>query len=492
MGAKGPNPRTVTVPEGIDPGWAYAPGQSVVRNTPTPADPWAIGELTRADATARQVGGQKGSNPGGLFEGADGKLRYVKFYDDPAQAYGEAVANRAYRELGIDAPISAVVRDGDAIVGIASEIIDHAGTVGRGKLPKGRSKETLRGFSADVWLANWDAVGLELDNVVKSRKAWNAVARIDQGGALLMRARRGRKPIERLDTITEWDGFTSPTRNPAYTKVLCAAGYESADELGMQAIRQIEAIEALGKRTDGFKRLAPAVRGVSEADQEAIRAVLAKRAALLKSQIVPRIRAARRVAKDPAAHQARTQAAMAQWYSKALSRGKGKISAGASRFNTTDPELATTYAHTIEESVRSHYRRLNNELREAAKPGTSKLPGRYEDYALTLNGALDKLPDQAGTFWRGAQLSAAELGEYTPGSIRVWPAFSSSSRSRSGAFSRNTLLEIVARHGKDIRGYSAYPSENEVLFKAGSRFRVLSTRREKGRTKIQLEEVDGA
>lgn len=56
-----------------------------------------------------------------------------------------------------------------------------------------------------------------------------------------MRARRGRKPIERLEHISEWDGFTNPTRNPAYTKVFRAAGYGSADDLGTQAIRQIEA-----------------------------------------------------------------------------------------------------------------------------------------------------------------------------------------------------------------------------------------------------------
>jgi len=36
VGARGPSPRTVEVPEGIDPGWAYAPGQSVIRGL-TPA-----------------------------------------------------------------------------------------------------------------------------------------------------------------------------------------------------------------------------------------------------------------------------------------------------------------------------------------------------------------------------------------------------------------------------------------------------------------------
>ena len=301
IGKTGPNPRTVQVPEGIDPGWGYAPGQSVV-DLPE-GDPWAIGEISRADATVRQVGRQAGSNPGGLFEGADGVRRYVKFYDDPAQAYGEAVANRAYRELGLDAPVSDLLRDGDRIVGIASEIVDHSGTLGALKrLPKGRSKEVLRGFSADVWMANWDAVGLELDNVVATRTAWNSVARIDQGGALLMRARAGRKPLERLRQITEWGGFADTNRNPAYARVFRAAGLETADDLGRQAIRQIDAIAALGRRTDGFKLLAPEVAGVAEADVAAVRTLLADRAAMLKREIQPRVRAAMRAAKNPVAY----------------------------------------------------------------------------------------------------------------------------------------------------------------------------------------------
>ena len=492
VGTKGPNPRTVEVPEGIDPGWAYAPGQSVVGNRPSAADPWAIGEISRADATARQIGRAQGSNPGGLFEGADGKARYVKFYEDSTQAYGEAVSNRAYRELGIEAPVSAVVRDGDRIVGIANEIIDNAGILGKGRLPKGRAKQVLKGYSADVWLANWDAVGLELDNVIKSRTAWNAVARVDQGGALLMRARAGRKPVARLEKITEWDGFASPSRNPAYAKVLRTAGYESANELGRQAIRQIEAIEALGKRTNGFRDLAPAVKGVAEADVDTIRTLLSQRAALLKREIVPRIRATISANRGPMAHQSRTRAAMGEWYNQALRNGKAKIEHGAPRRGMTDPELVTTYAYTTEHSAWSHYRKLTRELRDAQKPGASKLPRRYEDYALTLNDALEKLPDQAGKFWRGAELTANELAEYIPGNVVSWASFSSSSRSKNRAFRRNTRFSITGRRGKDIRPYSAVQSEQEVLFKAGTRFTVVDRRRESGITKIEIEEVDDA
>ena len=321
VGAQGPSPRTLTVPEGIDPGWAYAPGQSVARRTP-PEDPWTLPEITRADVSAaRQVGGQGGSNPGGLYQFPDGALRYVKLYRGPdatAQAYGEAVANRAYRALGLDAPASVLVRDGDAIVGVGNAIIDHAGIIGaklgRGGQnwqpdgrsqapPKGRSREVLKGYAADVWLANWDVLGRDMDNIVKTRKGRSTVARIDQGGALLMRGLQGRKPAAALEAITEWDGFANPALNPSYAAVMRAAGVGSPDALGRQALRQIDAIEALGKRTEGFQRLAPSVRGVSQADRDAIRSMLATRAAGLKRQIAPRVRAAMAAAKGQPAYQ---------------------------------------------------------------------------------------------------------------------------------------------------------------------------------------------
>ena len=490
VGAKGPSPRTVQVPEGIDPGWAYAPGQSVAGIAQ--ADPWAIGEIGRADATVRQVGRQAGSNPGGLFEGSDGVRRYVKFYDDPAQAYGEAVANRAYRELGIDAPVSELLREGDRIVGIASEIVDHSGTLGALKrLPKGRSKEVLRGFSADVWMANWDAVGLELDNVVATRAAWNSVARIDQGGALLMRARAGRKPVERLRQITEWDGFADTGRNPAYARVFRAAGFDGPDALGRQALRQIDAIHELGRRTDNFTRLAPEVAGVAEADIVAVRSLLADRAALLKNEIQPRVRAAMRAARNPLAYEDRTKAAMGSWYNGALGSGRRKISQGAPRYGMTDPELATTYSYTTEKSGWHHYRRLNDELRDALDKGRAPAQ-RVEDYMLTLNDALDRMPDRAGTFWRGATLSAQEQASYIPGSIHTWAAFSSSSRKKEKAFRGNTRFVVKGKRGKDIRAYSAYATEDEVLFKAGTKMRVVGTpsRASGGVVEIEVEEVD--
>ena len=122
---------------------------------------WTPGRKRIEDSPGRS---RTGSEPSGPCRSERAGRSHVERSRRPSASLARAT------QLGIDAPVSAVVRNGDAIVGIANEFIDHAGTLGRGKLPKGRSKEVLRGFSADVWLANWDAVGLELDNVVKARK----------------------------------------------------------------------------------------------------------------------------------------------------------------------------------------------------------------------------------------------------------------------------------------------------------------------------------
>ncbi len=50
----------------------------------------------------KKIGSQKGSNPGGVYQAPDGKKYYVKFYDSVDQVNNEVVANRLYREAGIE------------------------------------------------------------------------------------------------------------------------------------------------------------------------------------------------------------------------------------------------------------------------------------------------------------------------------------------------------------------------------------------------------
>ncbi len=103
------------IPLGIDPGfdWNVGRGRGWKGAPAPPPDPNAIPELDAKAAMERLVAPASGSNPGGLYRGADGVERYVKQYDDPAQAYSEAAANRIYRELGFEAPVSSLVREGE-------------------------------------------------------------------------------------------------------------------------------------------------------------------------------------------------------------------------------------------------------------------------------------------------------------------------------------------------------------------------------------------
>ncbi len=86
--------------------------------------------LTSDVVLAEQIGGQGGSNPGGVYRGADGVERYVKFYNDPAQAHGEALANTIYNALGLSAPKSVVVDRGGSAV-FASNLIKDEEIIAR-------------------------------------------------------------------------------------------------------------------------------------------------------------------------------------------------------------------------------------------------------------------------------------------------------------------------------------------------------------------------
>ncbi len=67
-------------------------------------------------------------------------------------------------------------------------------------------------------------------------------------------------------------------------------------------------------------------------------------------------------------------------------------------------------------------------------------------------------------------------------------AFTSASVGRG--FGGNVRFTIRSLHGKRIDRLSRYPSEREVLFRAGTRFRVLKRERRGGIVEIELEGVD--
>lgn len=130
-----------------------------------------------------QVGHQKGSNDGGLYEDLDEKKWYCKFPKTADHAKNEVLACRLYQLAGVNVPAVKLIQE-DGHVGVASEwrnVKQSKDSVTSGKLPG-----VFDGFAADVWLANWDVAGTGFDNLLVDENG--KAVRIDAGGALLYRA----------------------------------------------------------------------------------------------------------------------------------------------------------------------------------------------------------------------------------------------------------------------------------------------------------------
>jgi hypothetical protein len=170
-------------------------------NDPTPMD-----EIEKLEeeaqrltaATLHKISEQLGSNEGGWYEDTETNRKYyLKFYNDPDQARTEYIANAVYKQIGIRAADSQLV-DMDGRLAIASEEIPGASATYREDQQK--SEDVRQGFIADAYLANWDVVGLNYDNIVKDNEGH--LVRVDNGGSLTYRAQGDKKQFS-ANNITE-------------------------------------------------------------------------------------------------------------------------------------------------------------------------------------------------------------------------------------------------------------------------------------------------
>ena len=205
---------------------------------------------------AKKTGGPKGSNQGGFYTGTDGVKRYVKFYRNPEQGVCEHVSNKIYRDLGIEAPDSELFMTEDGKQAYASKIIENTGTVQDQKYnlksdqKKKVAESLLKGFAADVLIANWDVVGLGLDNIMTTPKG--DVARIDNGATFFYRAMGSKKPEAALQGVSEWERFLDGT-NPDYQEVASWAGVSRAEDIpGIKD--QVMKIQDTVKKAGGWHR----------------------------------------------------------------------------------------------------------------------------------------------------------------------------------------------------------------------------------------------
>lgn len=158
----------------------------------------------------------------------------------------------------------------------------------------------------------------------------------------------------------------------------------------------------------------------------------------------------------------------------------------ALNFGLSRIEAVAIYSYSTED-----YKAINPKLRADPSPFEA-----ITTYKVFLNSSLSKLPSYIGQVKRGIKLSASEIAQMQPGQVIEFSAFTSATSDLGlNRFENTHRLIIQSKTGKDISWLSANPSEREVLFMAGTRFRVLSITphvERNGRIaewEVQLEEV---
>lgn len=247
----------------------------------------------------QRVGNAAGSNPGGAYVGEDGVKRYVKFYDRSERSFNELVANNIYNALGIPAPKSTLIEH-DGKLAVANEWVGEGKTLAQLSWDSGTyrtrtygkedSKKILDNFITDLWMVNFDAVGLVGDNVLKTSDG--TIHRVDNGGALLFRARGKDKTDEELygnltadinQYIQGGPGGRGDESHSGYAGAFRSLGIQSANDPAFKKLvtPQIARLAELREKTNNFETLVPNVPGLNPALRAKMLKVLQTRAKMI-------------------------------------------------------------------------------------------------------------------------------------------------------------------------------------------------------------------
>ena len=161
--------------------------------------------------------------------------------------------------------------------------------------------------------------------------------------------------------------------------------------------------------------------------------------------------------------------------------------------------LAAVAFYTLEDipQKNSPYFIVNKALRAKVRVDV-KL---WRDYIWLLLNALKLLPVAPNTMvFRGMKVGAETLGEdYNKGEEFVWSGFSSTAttvdvmKTFMGTDGPRTLfqLELTESAGRDLRDFSLFPSENEILLPPNAQFEVISQfDAGHGLTMVQCKQVE--
>jgi hypothetical protein len=131
------------------------------------------------------------------------------------------------------------------------------------------------------------------------------------------------------------------------------------------------------------------------------------------------------------------------------------------------------------------YAQLNGDLWSGA-PSPATLA-----FAQILNKAIARLRPHVGSVYRGMESKDLEalLATHHYKAMVTWPGFTSSSLIRGEAYSGDVLFVIKSHNGRPLGPYAHNSTEQEVLFRCGTRFHVTYVERTGDEAVIEIEEV---
>jgi hypothetical protein len=153
-----------------------------------------VGGVAIPNLTLTKVSGQQGSNDGGIFKDGDGVQSYVKFYKNPEQGRTEVLAAKILNELTVRTknPYLATVNGKEAVVSAWNEDLTKMTPADFQKLGPIQKIQAAKMYIGAIITKNWDIVGLDHDNILKSKASGN-LYHVDPGGSFEFRAQGGPK-----------------------------------------------------------------------------------------------------------------------------------------------------------------------------------------------------------------------------------------------------------------------------------------------------------
>jgi hypothetical protein len=201
-------------------------------------------------AALQKVGGQIGSNPGGIYQDECGRRFYVKSLESRAHARNEIIAAALYQLAG--APTLTYVRAKDAnqiatlFVTLDKKHVSH--------LSDDERRQAQHWLGVHAWTANWDAAGFDGDN---QGLIDGVVTTLDVGGALEFRAQGDPKGKAFGTSVGELETLRRNADNPHAVRLFGDMSPEDVNE-AIAVVTKIpdESIRRIIAENDGRVALA--------------------------------------------------------------------------------------------------------------------------------------------------------------------------------------------------------------------------------------------